>query len=408
MTDRLSDVDIGVDSLLDTAPCGFIAFADDGTIRAANATLCDMLGYVRDELQGRRLESILNLGSRIFYQTHFFPLIKLQGRAEEIFLLLRSKSGEDVATHCNAVRRQRGGESITDCVFMRVYERQKFEDALLRAKKAAEEANEQLERQAMELEMSEQQLLEQGEELERQRTLAEEANRAKSAFLATMSHELRTPLNAIGGYVQLIELGIQGPITEKQADSLARISRAQRHLLRLINDILNLARIEAGRVEYTLASCHLKEMVDAVLPMVEPQLQSRGVRYSVDVAPHLTAYADREKVQQILLNLLSNATKFTPANGSVAVTAAVMGERQERVALVVRDTGVGIPAERLAQVFEPFVQVDDSHARRAEGSGLGLAISRDLARGMGGELTAESEVKVGAAFTLTLPALLPT
>jgi PAS domain S-box-containing protein len=408
VTGRLSDVDIGVDSLLDAAPCGFIAFADDGTIRAANATLCDMLGYVRDELQGRRLESILNLGSRIFYQTHFFPLVKLQGRAEEIFLLLRSKSGDDVATLCNAVRRQRGGESITDCVFMRVHERQKFEDALLRAKKAAEEANEQLERQAMELEMSEQQLLEQGEELERQRTLAEEANRAKSAFLATMSHELRTPLNAIGGYVQLIELGIQGPITEKQADSLARISRAQRHLLRLINDILNLARIEAGRVEYNLASCHLKEMVDAVLPMVEPQLQSRGVRYSVDVAPDLTAYADREKVQQILLNLLSNATKFTPANGSVAVTAAVMGERQERVALAVRDTGVGIPAERLAQVFEPFVQVDDSHARRAEGSGLGLAISRDLARGMGGELTAESEVKVGSAFTLTLPALLPT
>jgi len=256
--------------------------------------------------------------------------------------------------------------------------------------------------------MSEQQLLEQAEELERQRTLTEDANRAKSAFLATMSHELRTPLNAIGGYVQLIELGIQGPITEKQVDSLARISRAQRHLLRLINDILNLARIEAGRVEYNVESCHLKEMVDTVLPMVEPQLQSRGVRYSVDVAPDLTAYADREKVQQILLNLLSNATKFTPANGSVVVTAAVMGERQERVALVIRDTGVGIPPERLAQVFEPFVQVDDSHARRAEGSGLGLAISRDLARGMGGELTAESEVKVGAAFTLTLPALLPT
>ena len=113
-------------------------------------------------------------------------------------------------------------------------------------------------------------------------------------------------------------------------------------------------------------------------------------------------------MQQILLNLLSNATKFTPANGSVTVTGSADGERGERVRLVVRDTGVGIPAERLAQVFEPFVQVDDSHARRAEGSGLGLAISRDLARGMGGELTAESEVNVGSAFTLTLPALLPT
>ena len=406
MTDRLSEVDSAVDSLLDTAPCGFVSFADDGTIRAANATLRDMLGYGRDELQGR-LESILNVGSRIFYQTHFFPLVKLQGRAEEIFLLLRSKTGDDVATLCNAVRRRRGGEWITDCVFMRVSERQKFEDALLRAKHAAEEANEQLERQALELEMSEQQLLEQGQELERQRTLADEANRAKSAFLATMSHELRTPLNAIGGYVQLIELGIQGPITDKQADSLARIARAHRHLLRLINDILNLARIEAGRIEYNFAACNLKEVVDAVLPMVEPQLHSRRIACSVDLAPELTAYADYEKVQQILLNLLSNATKFTPAAGSVTVTGAAEGNRGERVRLVVRDTGVGIPPERLAHVFEPFVQVDESHARRAEGTGLGLAISRDLARGMGGDLTAESEVGVGSAFTLTLPASLP-
>jgi PAS domain S-box-containing protein len=407
VTDRLSEFDGAVDSLLETAPCGFVAFSDDGTIRAANATLRETLGYSRDELQARRFESILNVGSRIFYQTHFFPMVKLHGRAEEIFLLLRSKSGDDVATLCNAVRHQRGGEWLTDCVFMRVHERKKFEDALLRAKKAAEEANELLERQALELEMSEQQLLEQGQELERQRTLAEEANRAKSAFLATMSHELRTPLNAIGGYVQLLELGIQGPITEKQADSLARISRAQRHLLRLINDVLNLARIEAGRVDYNLAACNLKESVDAVLPMVEPQLQSRRIRYSVDVGPELTAYADREKVQQILLNLLSNATKFTPADGSVTVTAAAEAERGERVHIVVRDTGVGIPADRLAQVFEPFVQVDDSDARRSEGSGLGLAISRDLARGMGGDLSAESEVGVGSAFTLTLPALLP-
>jgi signal transduction histidine kinase len=175
----------------------------------------------------------------------------------------------------------------------------------------------------------------------------------------------------------------------------------------LINDVLNLARIEAGRVEYNHAACNLKEMADAVLPMVEPQLQSRGIRYSLDITPELTAYADHEKVQQILLNLLSNAIKFTPTNGSVTVTGFADGERGECVRLVVRDTGVGIPAERLAQVFEPFVQVDDSHARRAEGSGLGLAISRDLARGMGGNLTAESDVNVGSAFSLTLPALLP-
>jgi signal transduction histidine kinase len=427
-----------VESLLDAAPCGFVSFADDGTIRASNATLLEMLGFTREALIGQRVESILNVGARIFYQTHFFPLLKLHGRAEEIFMILRTKNAEDIATLCNAVRRERGGEWLTDCVFLRVRERQKFEDALLRAKKAAEdahqlaedqrrqveEANDQLERQAVELELSQQQMIDQAEELEtqgealravndqlveqsleleRQRAVAEDANRAKSTFLATMSHELRTPLNAIGGYVQLLELGIQGPITEAQADVLARITRSQRHLLRLINDVLNLARIEAGRVDYHLEACPLRDIVDTVLPMVEPQLRARNIRYEVSIASDLVAHADREKVQQVLLNLLSNASKFTPAGGSVSIEGFANDPAGDRVHIRVRDTGIGIPYARLAQVFEPFVQVDDSHARRSEGTGLGLAISRDLARGMVGDLSAESEVGVGSIFTLTLP-----
>jgi len=424
VTDRLSHAEVGVvDSLLETAPCGFVSFTDDGTIRVSNARMRDMLGYSRDELAGRRVESLLNVGTRIFYQTHVFPLLKLHGHVEEIFLLLRAKNGDDVGVLCNAVRRERGGEWVCDCVVMRVNERQKFEDALLRAKKQAEEANEQLERQALELEMSQQQLLEQAEELEaqgenlratnetlmdqtaeleRQRAIADEANKAKSTFLATMSHELRTPLNAIGGYVQLLELGIHGPVTDAQADALGRIMRSQRHLLRLINDVLNLARIEAGRVDYVLETCALREIIDAVMPMVEPQLQARRIRYAVNVAPELAAVVDREKTHQIVLNLLSNASKFTPANGSVTIDGLAT-DGEPRVHLRVSDTGIGIPAPKLAHVFEPFVQVDDSAARRSEGSGLGLAISRDLARGMGGDLSAESQVGVGSSFTLTLP-----
>jgi signal transduction histidine kinase len=432
------DDEPAIDPILDAAPCGFVSFADDGTIRAANTTLVDLLGLTRDELVGRRIESILNVGTRIFYQTHLFPLIKLHGRADEIFLLLRPSAGEDIAMLANAVRRERGGEPVTDCVLLRVRERQKFEDALLRAKKTAEEAraaeehhrreveaaNEQLERQALELEMSQQQLAEaaeelevqseelrntndelvqRSEELERLRSVADEANRAKSVFLTMMSHELRTPLNAIGGYVQLLEMGIHGPVTEAQAEALGRITRGQRHLLRLINDVLDLARIEAGRVDYKIEPCMLRRVVDAVLPMVEPQLLARGLRYEVNVAPGLMAYADREKLQQVLLNLLSNATKFTSDDGCVIVDAMVDRQRADRVCLRVRDTGVGIPADRLEHVFEPFVQVDDSHARRSEGTGLGLAISRDLARGMGGDLTASSEAGVGSSFTIELP-----
>jgi signal transduction histidine kinase len=402
LTHRLGEAraQAALDSLLELAPCGFVSFTDDGTIRASNAHLREMLGLTRDEVTGARFESILNVGSRIFYQTHFFPLLKLHGHADEIFLLLRATSGEDVAVLCNAARRERDGEWVTDCILLRVRERQKFEDALLRAKKEAEAANVQLEEQALELEMSQQQLIEQGEELERQRVIAEEANRAKSSFLTTMSHELRTPLNAIGGYVQLLELGVHGPVTEAQGGALERIARAQRHLLRLINDLLNLARIEAGRVEYKLEPSPLQEIVDAVLPMVEPQLQARRIRRHVEIPPGLTAFADRDKTQQILLNLLSNATKFTPADGSVTVDAF---DDASRVHLRVRDTGVGIPADRLAHVFEPFVQVDESDARRAEGTGLGLAISRDLARGMHGDLAAESTPRVGSVFTLTLP-----
>jgi signal transduction histidine kinase len=363
------------DSLLDCAPCGFVAFTDDGTVRVVNQTLLDMLGLTREAVVGRHVENVLTVGSKIFYQTHLFPLLRLHGRAEEIFLLLRSGSGEEVGVLLNAVRRERGGEWVTDCALMRVRERRKFEDALIRAR----------------------------QELERQRGLADEANQAKSAFLAAMSHELRTPLNAIGGYVQLLEMGIHGPVTPAQEEALGKVARSQRHLLRLINEVLNLARIEAGRVSYDLQRVTLREIVDAVLPMIEPQLTERGLAIDVDVPDSLAVRADRDKAEQVLLNLLGNAVKFTPRGGRVRVEASAGDGVPRRVQLRVEDSGVGIPADRLEQVFEPFVQVSVDPARRGEGSGLGLAISRDLARGMGGELTATSAVGRGSTFTLELP-----
>jgi PAS domain S-box-containing protein len=418
-----------VQSRLDRLPCGIVAFRDDGTIIDANATLLDRVGYARDELTGRHIETILGAGSRIFHQTHFFPLVRLHGAVQEIFLLLRAKSGEDVGMLCNAVRRDDGGMPVTECVLMEVRERRKFEDALLRAKQEAErataqlqEANEQLETAAVEQELQHQQLYEQAteleaqsealhelnteltqrtEELHRQREAANEANRAKSTFLAVMSHELRTPLNAINGYVQLLEMEIQGPLTKTQRESLSRIDRSQRHLLRLINDVLNLSRIEAGRVDYLEEAVPLWEVVTNVMPLVERQIAARGLRSDVDVPTDLVAVGDRDKVQQILINLLTNAVKFTDEGGAIGVTA---GTRDgERVIVRVRDSGRGIAPDMLERIFEPFVQVDASRTRASEGTGLGLAISRDLARGMKGDLVAESTPGEGSVFTVTLP-----
>jgi PAS domain S-box-containing protein len=407
-----------IDPLLDDAPCGFVAFGDDGTLRVVNRTLAALLGFAPDELEGRHVESILAVGSRIFYQTHLFPMLRLHGHVEEIFLLLRGKHGEDVAALANAVRRERDGEWVSDVVMMRILERRKFEDALLEARRTAEaataaadqsrreteEANELLERQALELELSQEQLREQAVELEHQRAIAEAANRAKSAFLAMMSHELRTPLNAIGGYVQLLEMGVHGPVTDAQADALGRVLRSQRHLLNLINDLLNLARIESGRVEFKLGTVSLDDVVKATLPMIEPQLTARKLTCEAHVPHELTVFGDREKIEQILLNLLSNASKFTPPGGNVRVTARAAPERKGRVQLSVTDTGVGIAPDKLEQVFQPFTQIDASYSTRKEGTGLGLSISRELARGMSGELTATSVPGVGSTFTLELPA----
>ncbi len=226
------------------------------------------------------------------------------------------------------------------------------------------------------------------------------ANQAKTQFLAIMSHELRTPLNAIAGYVQLLEMGIRGPVTEQQRADLERIAKSQQYLTRLVCDVLDFARMEVGHLTVAVDDIRLADALDAADTFIAPQARANGLTYEYSrPSGSLTVRADRQRLEQVVLNLLSNALKFTPAGGRVTLDATT---RAGKVVVRVRDTGRGIPAELQASIFEPFTQVEQGYTRDVGGAGLGLAISRELSRAMGAELTVESAPGHGSTFALRL------
>lgn len=235
----------------------------------------------------------------------------------------------------------------------------------------------------------------------RRLAVSEAANTTKAEFLAAMSHELRTPLNAIGGYTDLLSLGLGGPVTGEQLDYLNRIRNSQQHLLKIISDLLNFSRIEAGHLSYEIGPLSLSSVIDGVIPMIEPSAAAKGVELQAgSPATQCVALGDRARVDQILLNLLSNAIRHTGPGGHITVVCSVS---DDRATMAVTDTGAGIPEEKQESIFEPFVQLGRSLSSSHEGMGLGLSISRDLARAMNGDLTVSSKVGKGSTFTLTLP-----
>ena len=235
------------------------------------------------------------------------------------------------------------------------------------------------------------------------RLAAEAASRTKSQFLAMMSHELRTPLNAIGGYAELMEMGLHGGVTEQQRTDLARIQRSKHHLLSIINDLLDHASLEAGRLMLQLAPVPVHEVLVETEALMAPQVAAKGLHLdTTQCATDAIVCADRDKLRRVMINLLANALRFTNTGGTIRIACETA---PDRVQVRVSDTGIGIPRELRERIFEPFTQVDDGLTRRAGGTGLGLSISRQLAEAMGGTLTVESIVGKGSSFVLSLPAL---
>jgi len=376
INEALRQSEIRFRSTFDQAAVGVGHVALDGTWLRVNNRFCEIIGYQPDELLGRTFQEIT------------YPDDLVNGSAQLELLI----AGELQNYSIEKRYMRKDGSPIWVNLTVSLVSASDGQAAYLVA--IVEDIDARKHAQA------ERDLLYKLEGEARQ--VAEAANQAKSQFLATMSHELRTPLNAIGGYVELLEMGIHGPVTEKQSSSLQRIRSAGQYLLSLINDVLNFARVEAGRIEYRASAVSVSRLLGEVEPLIAPQMARSGLAFAVQTpSREVLVQVDPEKVQQILLNLLSNASKFTPPGGSVLLDTELL---DDTVRIRVTDDGRGIAEDALERIFEPFVQVDRHLlAESQQGVGLGLAISRELARAMGGDLSVTSAEGQGSVFWLTFP-----
>ncbi|MCP4131025.1 MAG: hypothetical protein GY754_08605 [bacterium] len=239
--------------------------------------------------------------------------------------------------------------------------------------------------------------------LAREKEKAEAADRLKSAFLATMSHELRTPLNSIIGLSGILDQELSGPLNKEQKKQIGIVRKSSKHLLSLINDVLDISKIEAGQLEIDLDLFNLKELIEKVIEAIKPSADKEGLSVSVKIRNSIgNITSDQRRVEQVLLNLLSNAVKFTD-EGEITLNISIVENKKTAVQFKVIDTGIGILEKDIKELFLPFHQVDNGISRRTEGTGLGLAICDKLAKLLGGHIEVESKIGEGSTFIFTLP-----
>jgi len=353
-----------MNDVLDNAPCGFVTVANDGLVKMANATLLKMLGAERDEVVGRPFHLLLTSGSRIFYQTHVVPLLKMRGECEEIYLSVRTKTGEELPMLINARVRDGDESGLHDCLLVRVRQRAQFEAALLAERKKAQKAS-----------------------------------KAKDDFLAALSHELRTPLNPILMLSTEMELDESLPA---EARAHAGIIRSNAELeARLMDDLLDLTRIAHGKFHLVQSTFSLHDLLKNTQDIARDDCRAKGVSLTfAKAAEEHHVECDFARMQQVFWNLVKNAIKFTPEGGKIHV--ATDNVSPGRIAVTVRDSGIGISAEMQPRIFEAFDQGSVA-TQQFGGLGLGLAIVKSVVDMHGGILSVSSQgAGRGATFTVEL------
>jgi PAS domain S-box-containing protein len=366
-----------------STPAGIsVSVLNDGRILDANQEFEKMLGYSRDEIIGHtsfELDLWLDPGDR----EHIVRLLRTEGKVKNLELRLRAKDGHILTQRYSADTIELDGRSFLLSAFVDITERKRAEQELEHYRDHLEEL---VKTRTAELAVAKER--------------AESADRLKSAFLATMSHELRTPLNSIIGFTGILIQGLPGPLNDEQRKQLGMVRESSTHLLALINDVLDISKIEAGQLQVMKEPFDLREAIDKTAQTVKPMVEKKGLALEVILAPDVgTITSDRRRVEQALLNLLSNAVKFTE-KGGISIACETSGEA---LIISIKDTGIGIKREEMDRLFKPFQQLQSGIGRQYEGTGLGLSICKRLVELLGGTLSVTSQWGQGSTFAITLP-----